>query len=79
MNPVPTASTWWQLALILGIGTAAVVLAAALMGRLRPNARWERSVWVLGTLSLAALLVSPVFGWSQQDLLDLGYREKGSL
>ncbi|MXO72396.1 double-strand break repair helicase AddA [Altererythrobacter buctensis] len=31
------------------------------------------------SLSLAALLVSPVFGWSQQDLLDLGWREKGSL
>lgn len=31
------------------------------------------------SLSLAALLVSPVFGWSQQDLLDHGWREKGSL
>lgn len=31
------------------------------------------------SLSLAALLVSPVFGWSQQDLLDYGYREKGPL
>lgn len=30
-------------------------------------------------LSLAALLVSPIFGWSQQDLLEHGYREKGSL
>ncbi|RPF72556.1 double-strand break repair helicase AddA [Aurantiacibacter spongiae] len=28
-------------------------------------------------LSLACLLVSPVFGWSQQDLLDHGWREKG--
>ncbi|TIX52036.1 double-strand break repair helicase AddA [Alteraurantiacibacter aquimixticola] len=26
-------------------------------------------------LSLAALLVSPIFGWSQQDLLDHGYRK----
>ncbi len=31
------------------------------------------------SLSLAALLVSPVFGWSQQDLLDHGYRDKVSL
>ncbi|MEO5705747.1 MAG: double-strand break repair helicase AddA [Alteraurantiacibacter sp.] len=28
------------------------------------------------SLSLAALLVSPIFGWSQQDLLDHGYRPK---
>lgn len=31
------------------------------------------------SLSLAALLVSPVFGWSQQDLLDHGYRGKVTL
>lgn len=29
------------------------------------------------SLSLAALLVSPIFGWSQQDLLDHGYRKRG--
>lgn len=29
------------------------------------------------SLSLAALLVSPIFGWSQQDLLDHGYRGRG--
>ncbi len=29
------------------------------------------------SLSLAALLVSPIFGWSQQDLLDHGYRKGG--
>ncbi|MBK8374489.1 double-strand break repair helicase AddA [Sphingorhabdus sp.] len=28
-------------------------------------------------LSLSALLVSPLIGWSQQDLLDYGYRPKG--
>lgn len=28
-------------------------------------------------LSLACLLVSPLFGWSQQELLDHGYRDKG--
>ncbi len=31
------------------------------------------------SLSLAALLVSPIFGWSQQDLLDHGYREEKGL
>ncbi|MCL6251366.1 double-strand break repair helicase AddA [Altererythrobacter sp. KTW20L] len=31
------------------------------------------------SLNLAALLVSPVFGWSQQDLLDHAYREKVTL
>ncbi len=31
------------------------------------------------SLSLAALLVSPVFGWSQEDLLEHGYRERGTL
>ena len=30
----------------------------------------------LDDLSLACLLVSPIFGWSQQDLLDHGYRPK---
>ena len=30
-------------------------------------------------LSLACLLVSPIFGWSQEQLLEWGYREKGSL
>lgn len=29
------------------------------------------------SLSLASLLVSPIFEWSQQDLLDLGYRKRG--
>ena len=28
-------------------------------------------------LSLASLLVSPIFGWSQQQLLDFGYRSNG--
>jgi ATP-dependent helicase/nuclease subunit A len=28
-------------------------------------------------LNLAALLVSPLFGWSQEKLLEFGYREKG--
>lgn len=31
----------------------------------------------LDDLTLACLLVSPLVGWSQQDLLDHGYREKG--
>ena len=62
MNPVPTASTWLQLALVLGTGTAVIVLAATLLGRLRRNARWERAVWVLGTLSLAGLLLAELTG-----------------
>ena len=31
----------------------------------------------LDDLSLAALLVSPLIGWSQEDLLEHGYRDKG--
>ncbi len=31
----------------------------------------------LDDLSLACLLVSPIFGWSQQDLLDHGFRPEG--
>lgn len=30
-------------------------------------------------LSLAALLVSPLIGWSQERLMEAGYRERGSL
>ena len=35
------------------------------------------AVQPLDDLSLANLLVSPIMGWSQQDLLDFGYREPG--
>ena len=28
-----------------------------------------------GVMSLACLLVSPIFGWSQQQLVDFGYRD----
>ena len=31
----------------------------------------------LDSLTLACLLVSPLIGWSQQELLDYGYRDKG--
>ena len=31
----------------------------------------------LDDLTLASLLVSPLFGWSQEELLEFGWREKG--
>jgi ATP-dependent helicase/nuclease subunit A len=31
----------------------------------------------LDDLNLAALLVSPLFGWSQDQLLEHGYRDEG--
>ena len=51
----------------LGAPLAVKDLAAALRFAAQP----------LGDLNLAALLVSPLVGWSQQDLLDHAWREKG--
>ncbi|GAA0280352.1 double-strand break repair helicase AddA [Alteraurantiacibacter aestuarii] len=51
----------------LGAPLAVKDLMAALRFAAQPN----------DSLSLAALLVSPIFGWSQQELLDHGHRPRG--
>ena len=62
MNAAPTWAAWLGWALVLGVGSSAVVGLAALLGRWTPSAVWRRTLWQACVLGLTLLLIGELSG-----------------
>jgi hypothetical protein len=58
----PDAALWWNLLIVLGLGTAAIVALAAVADRRIHSAVWRRTLWQATALGLFGLILLELTG-----------------
>src|SRR5262249_53762864 len=66
VSATPTFAVWLDLVLGLGLGSAAVVVLAALLSRKVSSAGWQRTIWQVCALGLALVLLGEGTGVSRE-------------
>jgi beta-lactamase regulating signal transducer with metallopeptidase domain len=58
----PDSALWWNLLIVLGLGTAAIVALVAIADRRINSAVWRRTLWQAATLGLFGLMLLELTG-----------------